>query len=330
MPNSATNNLWPESEEAIHSILTSPSTSQTFTLPSGRTIGYATFGSSSPSAPTIFCLHGFPGSRLSGIFFHFPAKELEVKLIAIDRPGIGLSSPQQERTVLDHVQDIRDFAGGLKVQRYAVLGVSGGGLYALACAAAIPSNEVAAVVVVAGLGPTDIGFKGMGWGNWCIFQGFRYFPWLINLLQEKALAAMTTIPKEKIVAMTVRKAGNSVWLGGAHPADIPLLTNEGFVELMVDIQQEHFIQGVDGFMREGKLFTSDSGFRIEDIAEEVQVDLWYGKEDTNVPMSMGEEIYKRMGGGKDGKKRFFGVEGTHLGVILGCRRKILERLVERI
>lgn len=330
MSTSTENNLWPESEEEIHSILTSPSSSQTLTLPSGREIGYATFGSLSPSAPTVFYLHGFPGSRLSGIFFHFPAKALGVKVIAIDRPGIGLSSPLQERTVRDHVKDIRNLAGHLGVQRYAVLGVSGGGIYALACATAIPGHELSAIAVVAGIGTADIPFTGMGWGNWCIFQGFKYCPWLIRLLQSKALAAMTSIPKEKIVAMTIQKAGNSTWLGGAYPADIPLLTNEGFVTLMLEIQQEHFVQGVEGFMREGKLYTSDSGFRIEDVAEDVQVDLWYGEEDTNIPMSMGEEIYRRMGGGKDGKKRFFGVEGTHLGVILGYRRRILERLVERM
>ena len=142
------------------------------------------------------------------------------------------------------------------------------------------------------------------------FQPFSYLPYVVSCILPYLVLLIVACDLDGNV-MSPRKDPKDPKKWGYHAtatsyqSSIPLLTNERFVGPMVDIQQEHFIQGVEGFMREGKLFTSDSGFRIEDIAEEVQVDLWYGKEDTNVPMSMGEEIYKRMGGGKDGKKSLF-------------------------
>ena len=94
------------------------STSSTLTLPDGRKLGYAEYGS--PTGWPIFYLHGLPGARLEGARHEDLGRELGARIIAIDRPGIGWSSPQKKRRLLDFVQDVRCLAEYLGVERYSV------------------------------------------------------------------------------------------------------------------------------------------------------------------------------------------------------------------
>ena len=116
---------------------TGPSSHQIFTLPDGRNISFATYGA--PTGPVVFHLHGLGDCRFTGAFFDQPGKRLGVRIVAVDRPGIGSSSLQPNRTALDHAEDIRLLAAHLGAKTYSVVGVSGGGPYALACAHALPA-----------------------------------------------------------------------------------------------------------------------------------------------------------------------------------------------
>jgi pimeloyl-ACP methyl ester carboxylesterase len=120
------------------------------TLPDGRTLAYAEYGD--PHGKPLVYLHGFPGSRLAGGALDEAARARGVGVLAPDRPGLGLSSPQPGRTLLDTAQDVRALADRLGIGRFAVLGESGGGPYALACAHELP-DRVERVGVVCGLGP---------------------------------------------------------------------------------------------------------------------------------------------------------------------------------
>lgn len=95
--------------------------SDTATLPDGRKIGLAHYGSK--DGPKVFYLHGSPGSRLEGKLFEPPASKLGMNVIAVDRPGIGLSSPHLNRTMSDHAKDIKDLAGILGFKEYYVAGI---------------------------------------------------------------------------------------------------------------------------------------------------------------------------------------------------------------
>lgn len=94
-------------------------TSATFTLPDGRKIGYATYGS--PTGRPVLWLHGWPGSRVEVAFYDEAAKKIGARLIGIDRPGTGWSSPQPNRTILDHAKDVRQLAEHLELEDYGVL-----------------------------------------------------------------------------------------------------------------------------------------------------------------------------------------------------------------
>lgn len=189
------------------------SSSLTFVTSDGREVGYALFRAE--TGPTVFYLHGFPGCRLSGSLFEGPAKQRGVRIVAIERPGIGISSPQPGRSALDHAEDIRQLAQHLEIKSYGIIGLSGGGLYALACAYALPEEQLKSVSVVVGMGPMDIGMKGMCLSNWLIFQGLLYFPALTRWIQSKVATALHSVPIEKYVEMTMRRHGTLLyrWFG---------------------------------------------------------------------------------------------------------------------
>ena len=70
------------------------------------------------------------------------AEKKHIRLIGVDRPGIGSSTPFQYRNVLAFADDLRTIADVLGIDEMAVIGLSGGGPYALACAAAMPDRVV--------------------------------------------------------------------------------------------------------------------------------------------------------------------------------------------
>ena len=103
-----------------------------FTLPDGRSLGYAAYGD--PQGKPLFFFHGFPSSRLEAQFTEGVAGRLGARIIAIDRPGFGRSDFKKERRIRDWPDDVLALADALGIDRFAVLGVSGGGPYAAACA----------------------------------------------------------------------------------------------------------------------------------------------------------------------------------------------------
>jgi hypothetical protein len=93
--------------------------SATHTLPDGRKLGYAQYGLLT-GRPIFYC-HGLPGSRLEAAMFDDTAKEVGARIIAVERPGHGLSSPQPGRKLLDHPKDIEELATHLKIEEFGVL-----------------------------------------------------------------------------------------------------------------------------------------------------------------------------------------------------------------
>jgi pimeloyl-ACP methyl ester carboxylesterase len=114
-----------------------PVRDDTIRLRDGRTLAYAEWGDAE-GAPVLF-FHGSPGSRL-----YHPDEEVtassRVRLVTIDRPGIGMSDVLAERTYSDWPSDVTELADALGVEQFAVVGWSAGGPYAAACAARIPDR----------------------------------------------------------------------------------------------------------------------------------------------------------------------------------------------
>src|SRR5258708_31727938 len=81
------------------------------------------------------------------------AEQRQIRLIGVDRPGIGSSTPYQYDAVFAFADDLRTIADTLGIDKMEVIGLSGGGPYTLACAAAMPDRVVAAGVI-GGVAPT--------------------------------------------------------------------------------------------------------------------------------------------------------------------------------
>ena len=129
-------------------------TSQTIRLKDGRTLGYAEYGT--PQGKPVFYFHGFPSSRIDWPLFDTDgmAERINARIIAADRPGYGLSDFKRGRKILDWPDDVIELADALHIERFSVLGISGGGPYALACACRIPARLTTAAIVC-GIGPAQ-------------------------------------------------------------------------------------------------------------------------------------------------------------------------------
>src|SRR5947209_14262034 len=113
---------------------------QTVDLPDGRRLGYAEVGE--PRGKPVLYFHGVPGSRLdfTAARCDEALRAVAVRFIGADRPGFGLSDKKPGRGHADWPADVSALADSLELDRFAVLGYSRGGPYALACAALIPER----------------------------------------------------------------------------------------------------------------------------------------------------------------------------------------------
>ncbi|MBL6854055.1 MAG: alpha/beta hydrolase [Alphaproteobacteria bacterium] len=110
-------------------------------LPDGRTLAVMEVGPGD-GKPVIHC-HGHASSRVELHIYEQAAARQGVRLLCFDRPGIGRSSPRDSFHILDWPLDVAAAADVLGLERFAVTGMSGGGIYALACAYRIPQRLTA-------------------------------------------------------------------------------------------------------------------------------------------------------------------------------------------
>jgi pimeloyl-ACP methyl ester carboxylesterase len=105
-----------------------------------------------PAGRPVFAFHGLPGSRLQQHPDPGIAAARGARVIHVDRPGFGLSSPCPARTLASWAHDVVAIADRLEIERFAVAGVSGGGPFALACAALLGAR-VTRTALVSSVGP---------------------------------------------------------------------------------------------------------------------------------------------------------------------------------
>jgi pimeloyl-ACP methyl ester carboxylesterase len=217
-----------------------------------------------------------PSSRLEGELADPAAKKLGVRVIAADRPGYGLSDFVPRRTFLDWPADVLALAAALGIERFAVAGFSGGGPYVAACALRIPERLTGAGII-AGVGPFDQpdATEGMSQGNRFLFGLARRFPWLVRPPIALMGMQMRRFPDRTMRTM-IRSMPEPDQAALARP-EIQALFKRDFAEA--------FRSGSRGAAWETLMYARPWGFRLEEIT--MQVHLWQGELDKNVPPSMG-------------------------------------------
>ncbi len=235
--------------------------------PDGRTVSYAEYGD--PAGRPLFGLHGMPGSHLLLQLFAPAAQQHGLRLIAPDRPGSSASSPAPANGLLDYPHDIAALADALNIERFAVLGLSGGGPYALACAAGLP-HRLTCAAVVSGIGPLTSwrDLRSMQRGSQIIFGLSRYTPWLgAGLL---ALLMRISLP---LMERQVRRG---------KTANLPLAPE--IVALSLADAREALRQGSQGIVHDMRAYWQPWGFDLSQIS--VPVYLWHGESDVQAPSSL--------------------------------------------
>lgn len=280
-------------------------------LPHGdRTLSYATYGSTLPTAPTILYFHGFPASHAEAAPYHQPALRRGVRIIAADRPGMGASTFAPDRTIADWPRDALALADALGARRFAVLGVSGGAPYALACAAAAVALEelrgrLVAVGVVAGLYPASLGLAGMLPDARALLW---VAPWATGLVRWAlkwglgAAAARAAAEGGDGGAALEEVLGKG--MVGRPEADRRVWEEDetGFRGFLVESVRGAVGTSAEGAAWEARLFGSDWGFGLDKVEVEGEgrrIVLWHGALDVNSPVAMAEKAAALIGAGAE-------------------------------
>ena len=244
-------------------------------LPDGRRLAYAEWGDTA-GVPVLYC-HGFPGSRLEARLAHLAAKELGIRLIAPDRPGFGESSPCPGRRLSDWPLDAAALMASLDIRRFHVVGVSGGGPYAMACAERL-DGCIGRLSIICGLGELN-GKDRLEGMNPLAATGIRFYqrwPGVAHRVYARFIGPFMGRFPELIF---------KVLIGTGNPADRVALAKPEIRRSIAESFGEAFRQGGDGPAQELGLFTRS--WNIEPSRIRVPISLWHGEDDRTVPVAMG-------------------------------------------
>jgi pimeloyl-ACP methyl ester carboxylesterase len=212
----------------------------------------------------VFWHHGSPNIGAPPEPLFSAADRLGIRWVSYDRPGYGGSTPRPDRNVASAADDASAVADALGIDRFAVMGHSGGGSHALACAALLP-ERVLGVVSVSGMAP--FGAEGLDW-----FEGFGPAG-----VAELRAAAAGRAALEKHLAET---------------DDEPEFTSEDEAALagewswFIDVVRPAIAGGMGGFIDDDLAGVGEWGFDLADIVAPAL--FVHGVRDRVVPASHGE------------------------------------------
>ncbi|MFF0011762.1 alpha/beta fold hydrolase [Streptomyces sp. NPDC005374] len=228
-----------------------------------------------PQGHPVFLLHGTPGSHQGPRPRSMVLYQLGIRLIAYDRPGYGGSTRSPGRRVVDAAADVEDIADHLELEEFSVVGRSGGGPHALACAARLPDRVHSAAVMVS-LAPPDAPeldwFAGMTESNVREYRNARKYRGVLRSTLVQNADAMRADP------MALLKD-----LDGEMPdVDRQVVADAGIRRLL----HKNFMAGIeknaDGWIDDALAFSKPWGFDPTEIA--MPLLLWHGENDVFSPV----------------------------------------------
>jgi pimeloyl-ACP methyl ester carboxylesterase len=277
-------------------------------LADGRTL--ACLGLGDPVGSPVLYFHGFPGSRLEARVAAAAAGRLGLRLLAVDRPGFGQSAFQPGRRIGDWPADVTALADELGLERFSIVGVSGGAPYALACAASL-ADRLAGVALLCPLGPLAIAGSTAG-----MVTHDRV------LLTLAARAPPLARAVAHLIAHWIRRGPDrclEFLTAGLDSPDRDLFADSGYRSLMTESMMEALRQGGRGAARELTLIARPWDFRLEDVR--MRVSLWQGLADQILPAAMARRWTARL---PACESRYIAGEG-HLSLVV---HRISEALAE--
>ena len=293
---------------------TAERTDNIISLSDGRSLGYAEYGKL--EGFPVFYFHGGQESRLSSSFMNETAIDLGIRIISPDRPGVGLSSFQENRKFADWGKDVADLADMLSIRKFRVLGLSGGAPHVLACLHNIPERILGAAIVS---GATPYNYKGSLKGMWF---PVKLVHWFATRKRDKLLRKFI---KNDFDSLSKKPEKRLKQFQKYLPKpDRDLLSKElQYAWDFINGSLESYRNGIDGVVQEWKLYVSDWGFPLSKIDKPVT--LWFGTEDKMAPVNRGRYLENIL---PEAHLRIMENEG-HFSLIRNHLKEILTDLLSR-
>lgn len=269
--------------------------SRQITLSDGRLLGFDDFGD--PEGTPVLFFHGFGSSRVVRHPDDDIAAELGVRVIAIDRPGIGISTRQPGRRVTDYPRDVAELLDILGIERCAVVAWSGGGPYALACAWQMPDRFSVIGLISAPAPLSGAGSTGYTWPRHrAMSRTADHAPWVIALAMWQWSRQQKSDPHKQLDEA----------ISGMVEADREILGDPALRAVMIANASEMYRQGTGGVYDEALCLARPFGFPIGGVT--VPVRIWHGALDKVVPVGMGKYLARNIA---DAVATFYPHEGHH-------------------
>lgn len=252
----------------------------------GRRLAYLEVGDS--RGPLVIHNHGGPSSRLEARLLESAASKNQLRLICVDRPGMGQSSPQKARTYAGWAEDLVTIADALGYQHFGVTGWSQGGPWALAAAAYI---DPARLRHVSSIAPGSYG----AFGDNSAAQYLSKIDALGGTLALRfrpgfhLMYATLGFTAKRFPDAFVKQVRN-----GVNDYDQQILDRPDIAKTFSDACAECFAHGCDGLVRDAELLYRRWAFDV--AALERPVHLWQGLDDKLVPDPINKAVADAMPG----------------------------------
>ena len=249
---------------------------RTLRLRDNRTAEFAEYGD--VDAKPVFYFHSFLGSCSQAALSDALAHEHGIRIIAPNRPGIGNSTPKRFSCMIEYADDIAQLADALKIDQFAIFGISGGGCFALACAHALP-NRVRLLGVASSMAPlsTSQNWRNMHWFRRFTLFSFENWPGAMATFLWWIFLIGRWFPKW--IHHQMKKKSSMRELNQKHL--------EGINDVLWSDYENVFLQinGIYGLINEVHLYFH-WGFDMHDFPKNIPVILWHGRNDTIVPLQI--------------------------------------------
>ncbi len=282
-------------------------------LPDRAVVAFEEYGDPN-GVPVIFC-HGWPSSRIMARLTDEPARDLRIRIISPDRPGICGSSLQPERRLTDWPRVVERIVEHLGVGKFRMLAISGGAPYAYATAVGM-SQRVRAIAIVGGAPPMAelVDAEGLlPLYHWMLTL-YRTRPRLLRRLFHLARPVLALRPPVRFRPLLLKMLM-------LRPCDAESLRDAEAFEAIFESQRRAWRGSAEGVIADAQIYAQPWGFAIEDVR--VPVRLWHGKEDRAFSVHLAEEVAKRL---PNCKARFVDDAG-HYSLPIRHMHEILQDLI---
>jgi pimeloyl-ACP methyl ester carboxylesterase len=251
-------------------------------LAKGAAIALSEYGDPQ-GAPVFFC-HGWPSSRTMAELADDAARDLGLRIISPDRPGIRDSQFQPERRLIDWPPFLNEIADRLGIGRFRMLAISGGAPYAYASAWMNP-ERVERIAVVSGAPPLD---------KLNDLEGLLPIHRRMLVLREKSPRALKLLfhLARPFVAMRMPIRLRPLLLRFLQPCDANVLRESRKFDICFDSARQAWRSSALGVMTDAEIYATPWGFPLEEI--QTPIALWHGTKDRTFAPRLAEEVAARL------------------------------------